>query len=161
MATVFQIDYEGPDTAVTITLASLASSATAGQESTVISNTTNLDLDHQLMAFFTPQAGTPANDKGVYVYGYGTAGTTVYPDNITGADSARTPTSEANLTLMGFVNIAVSTTRGGKFLGSVATAFGSMPEKLGYFVRNYCAFALSATGSASGLTYNRVRMQGV
>jgi hypothetical protein len=161
MATTFKMVYVAPDVAVTITLASLASSATAGRESTVISNTTNLDLDHQLFAFFTPQAGTPANDKGVYVYGYGTAGTTVYPDNVTGADAALTPTSEGNLTLMGFVNIAVSTTRGGKFLGSVATAFGSMPEKLGYWVRDYCGFALSATGSASGVTYNRVQTQGV
>ncbi|HZS22277.1 MAG TPA: hypothetical protein VFA63_15010 [Pseudonocardiaceae bacterium] len=161
MATAFKMAYAGADTAVTITLASLASSATAGRESTVVSNTSNLDLDVQLFAFFTPQAGSPANDKGVYVRGYGTAGTTVYPDNVTGSDAALTPTSESNLTLLGFVNIAVSTTRGGAFLGSVATAFGSMPEKWGVWVRNYCGFALSATGSASGVTYNRVQTQGV
>lgn len=161
MATSFKMEYVSPDVAVTITLASLASSLTAGRESTVVSNTTNLDLDHQLMAFFTPQAGTPANDKGVYVRGYGTAGTTVYPDNVTGADAALTPTSESNLTWIGFVNIVTTATRGGSFLGSVATVFGSMPEKIGYWARNYCGFALSATGSASGLTYNRVRTQGV
>lgn len=153
--------YAAADNAVTITLASLASSATAGRESTVVSNTSNLDLDHQLYAAFLPQAGTPANDKGVYVFGYGTAGGTEYPDNVTGADAALTPTSEANLTYMDFVNIAVSTTRGAKFIGSVATRFGSMPEKIGYFVRNYCGFTLNATGSNHKLTYNRVQSQGV
>lgn len=80
---------------------------------------------------------------------------------MTGADAALTPTSENNLTLLGFVNIAVSTTRGAAFLGSLATAFGSMPEKWGVWVRNYCGFTLNATGSNHKVTYNRVQTQGV
>lgn len=153
--------YAGADTAVTITLASLASSATAGRESTVVSNTTNLDLDIHLYAAFTPQSGTPANDKCVYVRGYGTTGGTKYPDNATGADAALTPTSESNLTLLGVVNIGASATKGAAFLGSIATAFGSMPEKWGVWVRNYCGFTLSATAGNHEITYNRVQTQGV
>lgn len=158
--TAFTLDYNGPDTAVTITLNSLASSATAGVESDVVSNTSNLDLDQHLFAAFLPQAGTPANDKGIYVYGYGTTGGTKYPDNLTGANSARTPTSEGNLTLLGFVNIPTSTTRGARFMGSLATAFGSMPEKWGVWVRNYCGFALNAS-TGNEIVYNRVQSQGV
>lgn len=160
--TAFKMAYPsgGSPAAVTITLNSLASSATAGRESTVVSNTTNLDLDAHLYAAFLPQAGTPANDKGVHVLGYGTNGDAVYPDNVTGSDAALTPTSEANLAYLGFVNIVVSTTRGARFIGSLATAFGSMPEKWGVFVRNYCGFTLNAS-TGNSITYNRVQTQGV
>lgn len=155
------MSYAGANTAVTITLASLASSATAGRESTIVSNSANLDVDHHVYAGFKPQAGTPANDKGVYVFAYGTAGTTHYPDNITGADANLTPTSEGNLALFGFVNIATSNTRGAKFLGSAAALFGGMPEKIGYFVRNFCGFTLTVTAGDHELTYNRIQVQGV
>lgn len=161
MATAFKMSYTTGGS-VTITLASLASSATAGRESTVVDNSTNLDLDAHLYCRFVPQSGTPANDKGVYVYGYGLADATPnYPDNLTGADAACTPTSEANLTLLSFVNIAASATAGGRWIGSIAMLLGGMPIKWGIFVRNYCGFALSATEGNHIHTYNRVQTQGV
>lgn len=161
MATAFKMSYTTGGS-VTCTLASLASSATAGRESTVVDNSTNLDLDAHLYARFKPQSGTPANDKGVYVYGYGLADAVPnYPDNLTGADAAATPTSEANLTLLSFVNIATSATAGGRFVGSLAMILGGMPIKWGLFIRNYCGFALSATAGDHQLTYDRIQTQGV
>lgn len=165
MSTAFKLAYTGADTAVTITLASLGNSAagSAGRESTVVSNTSNLDLDIHLYAAFTPQSGTPANDKCVYVRVYGTTGGTKYPEQITGADAActLTATGETNLKLLGPVTISTSATKGSAFLDSLATAFGSLPEKWGLHVRNYCGFALSATGGTHEITYNRVQTQGV
>jgi hypothetical protein len=133
--------------AITCTLASLASSATAGRESTVIDNTTNLFLDVLVSLTVKLQAGTPANDKAVYVYAYGTVNDgTDYTDGATGSDAAFTPTDPPNVRLIGVISAPASagTYKGGPF--SVAAAFGGvLPAKWGIVVRNYTGIALSAT----------------
>jgi len=133
---------------ITITLASLSSSATAGREAAAIDNTANLWLDALVMLKVALQSGTPGNDKAVYVYVSGTndAAAPLWPDAITGTDAAITFNSPINLRILGIINAPSSA---GTFSGgpwSVAAAFGgSMPEKWSIAVRNYTGIPFSAT----------------
>lgn len=135
--------------AITCTLASLASSATAGRESTVVSNLTNLWLDALVSVSCRLQAGSPANDTAIYVFAYGTVDftTPVYPDKVTGADAAITLDDPTQLPLLGSIYAPLSgglTWKGGPW--SVARLFGGvLPEKWGIVVRNYTGIALTAT----------------
>ena len=148
------------DAALTITLASLASSATAGRESTFVENTTNRYLDALVVAKFALTTGTPANDKAIYLFAYGSIddGTT-YPDTVTGTDAAITMVDPTNLRLIGVINaVAQSTTyTGGPF--SVATAFGGvLPERWGIVVRNFTGIALTATEANHAVRYQGIEL---
>lgn len=145
--------------AITCTLASLASSATAGRESTVISNLTDLFIDALVAVKVVLQAGTPGGDKSVYVWAYGTvdAATPLYPDAITGADAAITFNSPINLRLLGAIAAPTSagTFKGGPW--SVASLFGGvLPEKWGIAIQNYTGCTLSSTESDHKKLYQGV-----
>lgn len=133
----------------TLTLASLASSATAGRESTAVDNTSNLYLDAVCMVSVKLQTGTPANDKSVYVYAYGSVDGTNYTDNATGSDAAITLRDPTNVRLVCVIPIPDAgglTYESSPF--SIAAAFGGiLPPKWGIIVRNYTGVALSATES--------------
>lgn len=134
--------------AITCTLASLASSATAGREATAIDNTSNLWLDALVALVVKTGAITPGNDKAVYVYVAATidAATPTWPDKFTGADAAITFDSPVNVRLLGVINapLASATYKGGPW--SVAAAFGgALPEKWSIAVRNYTGGALDST----------------
>jgi len=132
----------------TCTLASLASSATAGRESLLVDNSTNKYLDYLAMLKVVLQAGTPGNDKAVYVYAWGVVETSsiTYPDVVTGADAAITMNDPTQLKLLGTI---YAPTSAGTFAGgpwSVAERFGGVcPVIFGFVVRNYTGIALSAT----------------
>jgi hypothetical protein len=129
----------------TLTLASLASSATGGRESTEIDNTTDLYLDALVYVKVVLGAGTSGNDKAVYIYAYGGPDGTAYPDAVTGANAAITLNDPTQLRLIGVINAPTSA---GTFDGyfSVAQAFGGvLPPWWGIVVRNYSGIALSAT----------------
>lgn len=86
----------GSSAALTITLASLATSAThlTGRESTAVVNTTNLYLDYLLAGKITLSSTTPtAGQIQVWVYGQ-QEDTPTYPDGITGIDAGISLTSE-------------------------------------------------------------------
>lgn len=137
--------------ALTITLNSLASSATAGRESTAVDNTTNKYLDALVQVKVTLQTGTPGNDKGVYVYAYGSEDGSTYTDNATGTDAAITLRDPSALVLIGFIPCPDS--GGVTYEGSpmsVARAFGGrLPRKWGIVVRNYTNVALHASAGNS------------
>lgn len=81
--------------AYTITLASLASSATltAGQESTGISNASNLYLDYMIGGKATTGT-TPTTAKSIQIWIAGAVNDTpLYPDVMDGTDSAETVTT--------------------------------------------------------------------
>lgn len=137
---------------ITITLNSLASSGTAGRESTAVDNTSNLFLDALVTVKITlPSSGTPADSKAVYVYAYGTAdGGTTYSDDATGSDAAFTHTDPPNLKLIGIINAPVIDTAyvGGPF--SVAAAFGgNLPAEWGIIVRNHTGVTLASSGNSA------------
>ncbi len=131
----------------TLTLASLASSATAGREATAIDNSSNLYLDAIVQVKVALQTGTPANDKAVYVYVYGSEDGTTYTDNATGSDAAITLRSPTVMTVIGVIPCPDSgaLTYESQPM-SVAAAFGGyLPRKWGIVIRNYTGVALSAT----------------
>lgn len=153
----------GTSTALAVTFASLASSATAGRESTVVDNTTNLFVDALVYLKIKLQTGTPANDKCVYVYAYGSEDGTNYTDNATGSDAAITLRDPTNLRLIGV--IAMPDSGGLTYKSnpmSVAGAFGGlMPRKWGIVIRNYTGVTLSATEGDHAYTFTGIQYQSV
>ena len=144
----------GTATAFTITLNSLASSGTAGRESTVVDNSTNLYVDALVEVRINYPNSVPANEKAIYVYAYGSLDGTNYPEGLTGADAAYTFLGSAGalttaLRLIGVIPANQNTDkRYGPF--PVAPAFGGlMPAKWGIAVLNYSGQTLAATNCAA------------
>lgn len=171
----FKIKYPSTSsTALTISLASLASGSagvfTAGQESTAVDNTTNLDLDHLLSGIIT--TGTsPTASRSINVYVYAnissSSGTPTYPDVLDGTDSAETFTS-ANV-MASAIRPATSittdsTSNRAYYFGpiSVASLFGgSLPKFWGVYVAHDSGVNLNSTAGNHVLSYERVQAQSV
>lgn len=153
----------GTSTGITITLASLGSSATAARESTAIDNTSDLYDDAMVYVACKLQAGSPANDKAIYVFAYGSEDGTNYTDNATGSDAAVTMRVPTNLRLIGVISCPDSgalTYKGGPF--TVAQAFGGiMPRKWGIVVRNYTGVTFDATEGNHAKSYTGIHYQSV
>ena len=144
----------GTSTAITCTLASLASSATAGRESTAIDNTTNKFFSADITIAVALQTGTPANDKAVYVYIYGSEDGTIYDDNATGTDAAITLRVPTNLRLLGVIPCPDSgALTYEKILSTVHAYPDGLPRKWGIVIRNYTGVTLSATEGNHTKTY--------
>jgi hypothetical protein len=139
----------GTSTGLTITLNSLASSATAGRESTVVDNSSTLYVDALVTVIVDLAAGAPANDQAVYVYAYGSEDGTNYTDNATGTDAAITLRTPTNLRLIGIINTPVD---GAVYpqVFTVAHVFGGvLPRKWGIVVRNYSGQAFAGSGNSA------------
>lgn len=143
-------------TTLTVTnLQSLASSATAGWQSTRVSNVANLALDYYVFVKLTTANTAPANDKAAYVYispaistDAGTTwlqsdqGTTTLP---TGAEGTTTIASPNNLKLLGVLSYTTAQMimQGGFLLSN---AFGqNMPEGFSIIIINFTGAALSTS----------------
>lgn len=145
--------------ALTITLASLADSSTAGRESTSVSNTSDLWLDALITAKIkTQNSGSIAAPSAAFVYAYASVdGGSEWPDTVTGTDAAITLNSPTQLKLLGAVYAAAinTTYKGGPW--SLAALYGGrMPEKWGIVVVNDTGTALSATGSDHAVEWQGV-----
>ena len=159
---------------LTITLASLASGAagvyTAGQESTAVDNTTNLDIDHLVSGKIT--LGTsPTASRQIVVYAYAnlssSSGTPTYPDVLDGTDSAETFTS-TNVMNSAVKFVAAMTTDATSdrayYFGpvSVASLFGgSLPKFWGLYVAHDSGVALNSTAGNHKISYERIQAQTV
>lgn len=144
---------------MTCTLASLASSATAGRTTASESNSTAKSLEALVSGKFKTVAGTPANDKAIYIYAYASVdGGTTYTEGVGGTDAAFTMADPTNLVHVKTVNIPAGNTSYpfGPFALSAEKFGGIMPEKWGFFIRNYTGLALSATGSDNTISYQLV-----
>ena len=161
-------------TALTITLASLANDSTnklAGQQSDIIDNTTNVDLDHLLTGNI--RAGTtPTAGNTIEVWAYAAtkvvSGTSTYPDTLTGAGTAAktlTSSNVKNAALRLVATITVDATTGRDYPiapVSIAQLFGgSLPPKWGVFVINASAVALDSTAGNHWMHYYRIQAQTV
>lgn len=147
-----KIEYAA-SSAVTISLASLATSATwvAGRESSEVDNTTNKYLDY-LLAGKVRVGTTPTASTEIRVYVVGLLDDTTWPDVFDGTDSAETVTSEG--VRDGFAKLAAvmrvdATTSDRDYpFGpvSVAALFGgACPKKFVVFVTHNTAVNLNAT----------------
>lgn len=140
-------------------LNSLASSSTAGYQSDVIDNTSNLDLDALVMVKAKTSSSALANDKAVYWWVAGSAdGGTTFTDGVASTGHASfTRTDPPNLVLLGALNCPSSSTvyTGGPW--SVAQAFGGvMPEKWALVCVNFTGQNLDASAGGSAF-YVRIQ----
>jgi len=154
--------------AITISLASLASStAWAGRASTVVNNTSNLDLDH-LVSGKIKLGTSPTVSKTVQVYAYAAqsiaSGSPTYPDSITGTDANKTMTS-ANVAYacLRFLWAGTTDATTGLVLEmpptSIAQVFGSIPPYWGLFVVHDSGVALDSTAGNHSMQYQRIQAQ--
>lgn len=143
----------GSATALTVTnLHSLASSATAGWQSDVIDNTSNLYLDALVQVKLDFANTAPANDKCAYVYAYGGVESGVYSNPASGSEGAITLTSIAsnaqNLRLIGVIPYTTQDEVAESSPMSVAQVFGGiLPPYWGVVIMNYSGAALAASGN--------------
>jgi len=134
---------------ITITAASLASSATAGRSCAAVDNSTNLYDDAELTVAVKTSASALANDKACYLYFYASEDGTVYGGSsaeAVGTDVAVTFDSPTNL--YGPIAIAcpASSVTYRKVIPSVAAIFGGvLPKKWGFVLQNYTGQALDST----------------
>lgn len=136
----------GSATAMTITLNSLASSATAGRESTVVDNSTNKYLDALVEVLLSYPNSAPANDQAVYVYAYASLDGTNYSGGATGSDAAYTLRSPSVLAPLGTIPTPTQNIAYRSRPMSVANAFGGvLPSKWGIVVVNFSGQTLSAS----------------
>lgn len=151
--------YGSSGQALTITLASLADSSTAGRESTSVSNSLDLFLDVLISCRLkTQNSGAVSSPFAAYVYAYASVdGGSEWPDAVSGTDNPITLDSPTNLKLLGavyFSNIN-QTHKGGPW--SLASLYGGrMPEKWGVVVQNDSGTALSATGGDHAVEWQGV-----
>ena len=158
---VSKIKY-GTSTAITITLASLGSSATVGRESTAIDNSTNRFIDALVRVTLKTDTGSIGNESAAYVYAYGSEDGTNYPENITGSDAAYTQLAPTVLRLIGVVPLLAQSTTYKSQPMSVAQAFGGrLPRKWGIVVRNYCGIAMTGTAGDHAAYYTGIQYEGV
>jgi hypothetical protein len=151
MASV-KIEYAS-SAALTITLASLATSATfvAGRESTAVDNTSNKYLDYLLGGKITTGT-TPTDAKEIRVYVAGLVEDATYPDVLDGTDSDETITStqirDAALKPAAFIATNNTSDRTYWFGPiSVASLFGgSIPKKFVVWVTHNTGVNFNSTG---------------
>lgn len=158
-------------TALTITLASLASDTNRliGRESTAVSNTTNVDLDHLLSGKI--RVGTsPTAGKLIEVWIYApssiASGTPTYVDAFSGSDAAKTLTSanvKASALRLAWSTVVDSTSDRDYYIPptSIAALFGELPPFWGVWVVHDTAVNFNATGGNFVLGYHRIQRQTV
>lgn len=153
------------DSAITITLASLASSATwvAGRESNQVDNTTNLYVDAlvqgKIRVGTTP---TTATSIVVYVWGSSVSAASVAIDVIDGTDSDETISSvgvrNSFMKIGAVLDVDSATSdRDYPFSFNVASLFGgAMPAYWGLFVAHNTGVNLNATGGNHVISYRGI-----
>jgi hypothetical protein len=142
----------GSATAMTVTnLHSLASSATAGWQSAVVDNTTNLYVDALVQVVLDFANTAPANSKAVFVYAYAGLETT-YTNPASGSEGTITlvdiTANAQNLRLIGTIPYTTADEVAESAIFSVAAAFGgALPPKWGLVIINHTGAALAASGN--------------
>jgi hypothetical protein len=147
-----KLAYQAAQAMTVTSLHSLASSATAGWQSAVVDNTTNLFLDALGMVVLDFANTAPANSKAAFVYGYGGLESGTYTNPASGTEGALTlldVTANPNV-LKHLYTLAYGTAdevaEGAPF--SVAAGFGGvLPPFWGLAIINHSGAALAASGN--------------
>lgn len=156
----------GTSTALTLTLASLASDTNlvAGRESTAVDNTTDLFVDVQVGGKVT--TGTsPTAARQIEIWAYGSYDGTTYTAGATGSDANFAPIVEEKRQLRLLTVIDTTATSNVTYEWgpvSIAQAFGGyVPKKWGLYVVHNTAVNLNATGSNHEAKYTGIHIQSV
>lgn len=148
----------GTQAAVTITLASLATSSTllVGRASTVVTSGNWIDavVSGVITVGTTP---TTATEIRVYVYAQRND-TPTYPDGITGSDAAKTfstaATRDASLFLAKVLGVDATTSNEDRdFEFSLFEVCGFLPKRWGVFVTHSTGVNLNSTGGNHEIVY--------
>ena len=169
MSTVIKPLY-GASSAITISLASLASSSSfvAGHESDVVTNTSNR-YDDALLAGKIRVGTTPTINTQILVYVWGVLNDTpTYPDVFDGTDSDETLTSvgvgRGFLKLSAVLDVDATTSDRDYPFGpvSVAQLFGGhLPTHWGLFVTHNTGVNLNSTSGNHVIKYTPVQYESV
>ena len=152
MATGDIIMQYAASSAMTITLASLASGS--AQQSTAYVNTGSNYLDGVLVVKLTTTTGTHGGDLACYVYGWATPDNTNFTSPVT-TDSDMLMVISTGMNLIGpavvnFGTSATGTTSRVAVIPSVANFFGGqLPQRFGFSIENKCLPLASAAASHS------------
>jgi hypothetical protein len=151
---------------ITCSVASLASSSSfvAGQESTIVDNSSNKYVD-ALLSGKIRVGTTPTVNTQILVYVFAQLDDTpTYPDVMDGTDSAETITTagvgQGFLKLAAVLNVDATTSDRDYPFGpvSVAQLFGGvMPQRWGVFVTHNTGVALNSTGGNHFIKYQGVK----
>jgi hypothetical protein len=159
--------------ALTLSAASLASTSAgillAGRESTAVTNTTNLDLDHLVSGRVT--VGTsPTVSRVIELWAWAAvriaSGTPTYPDVITGSDAAATLTSanvkQSALRLV-WSTLIDSTSDRAYWIPpiSIGLLFGDLPPYWGLFLTHDTGVNLNGTAGNHYFHYHRIKRESV
>lgn len=133
-------------------LNSLASSATAGWQSAVVDNTTNLYEDALLQVIIDFANTAPANSKACYIFGYAGLETT-YTNPASGTQGSITlldvTTNAQAMPLIGVLPYTTADEVAESRVMSVAAAFGGvLPPKWGVVIINHTGAAIAASGNS-------------
>ena len=168
MSTTLKPQYAA-SASITISPASLATSSTrtAGVESDVISNASNLYVD-ALVAGKITTGTSPTVNKQIDIWVYAQLDDTPsYPDVIDGTASAETITSEnvRNSAMRLAASITVDATSDRPYYVapfSVAALFGGvLPQRWGLFIAHDTAVNLNSTSGNHAFSYQGVNYQSV
>ncbi len=146
-----KIAYGSEQTMTVTNLHSLASSTTAGWQSAVVDNTTDLYEDALVQVVVDFANTAPANEKGVFVFAYGGINTT-YSNPASGSEGTITlPDFTLNplaFKQIGFIPYNAQDEVAESQPMSVAKAFdGLLAPKWGIIILNYSGAALAASGN--------------
>jgi hypothetical protein len=162
MATT-NIKYNSAGTSITITLNSLAASATAGRQSTVIDNTSNLYDDAMVTVVISTSSSALASPNVVTCYiSAEFDGVPNYDQDsaVMGAsDAAYTIDSPTNLRLAAIINCSTSSKVYNKSFSVANACGGVMPSKWVLVVTNQTGQSLNSSGNSAsycGITYTTV-----
>jgi hypothetical protein len=167
MATTFKPVY-GSNTAITITLTSLANStslSTGYRQSAAVDNSTNLFDDAFIYGHLKSNATPTANNAYLMFLFWSNDGGTTYSNNASGSDAAYTqPDSDSNMgayvsSICTATASLVSYFRGFSFCQVAGLLF--LPQKWGIIIKNGSGAALTATAGDHVFSYMGVNMQGV
>jgi hypothetical protein len=160
MATVSKITYDTPGS-LTITLASLASSATVGQISTAVDNSTTL-YDDVIIGGKITAGTTPTVNTQIEIWVYASYdGTTYTALGTTAATNGSFTIAQQNKTYMRIGAVLPTTVATTGFLHtyvcpSLVSLFGVMPQKWGVFVIHNSVAALNATAGNHEVKYTGI-----
>ena len=140
-------------------LHSLASSATAGWQSAVVDNTSDLFQDALVQIVLDFANTAPANSRGVFVFAYGGIESGVYANPASGSEGTITlvdvTTTAQQLRQIGFLPYTTQDEVSESGALSVAAGFGGiLPPFWGLVLMNHSGAALAASG-------NTVKYRGV
>ena len=140
-----KLAYAGP-TNITITLGSPLTNGSC-RGSVYVDNSANLYEDAEIYLAIKLAAGSPASDKAINVYAYGSVDGTNFTDNALGTDAAITLRVPTNLRHIGTISTPDSGALTYKaVIPSIAAAFGGwLPKYWGIAVENRTGLSFDST----------------